>query len=194
MSDQVSGRYQSLNPYYSAFGLAANATQSDVPARSNLEIHGGGSLTEGILVTGKQALVLIPVSYGDVITNVNMPIAGKEGEASSETFAAIYTGAANGKTSTLITQSAAKTAALTKEKLLTHELKESVLITPANAPFGFVYAGFSETGTTMAEVATWKIKPKSIPYTTNSGVWANSVAAKAAGDEARRLRSNWCTK
>ncbi len=184
MSDLVSGRYQSLNPVFAAFGQATNAVQSDVPPRGNMELHGGGGLVEGILVTAKQYLVMIPVSYGDVITNVNVAVAGKEGEAASESFVSIYTGVANGKTSTLIQQGTAVTAAVVKEKLFTQALKESVLITPTNAPFGYVYAGIACTGTTMAEVAGWKIKPKAIPYTTNSGVWGNLVATKAATEAA----------
>src|ERR1035438_6958282 len=104
MPDLVSGRYQTLNPFYSALGQLPNATQGDIPARSNLELHGGGGLVETVLVTGKMALALIPVSWGDVIRNIRIPVARTEGEAPSQKFVAVYTGAENGKTSTLIQQ------------------------------------------------------------------------------------------
>lgn len=184
MSDQVSGRYQGLNPFYNAWGQLANVKQSDIPVRSNLEIHGGGGLTEGILVTGKMLLALIPVTWGDEYGTVNVPIAGKEGEAASETFVAVFTGVANGKTSTLIQQGTSATAVVVKEKLFSQNLKESFLATPTNAPAGFVYAGICSTATTLPEVAAWKIKPKAIPYTTNGGVWSNLIASKAATEAA----------
>src|SRR5579871_5772028 len=160
MSDIVSGRYQTLDPNYSALGQLTNIAQSDIPARSNLSVLGGGALTENVLTTGKQATALIPVSYGDLITAISVPVAGTEGEAASETFVALYSGAVNGKTSTLLAQGTSVKAAVTKEALFTQNLTAPVLITPTVAPFGYVYAAITSTATTIAAVACWKVKPK----------------------------------
>src|SRR5207302_5327206 len=112
-------------------------------ARTNLSWHGAGGLTEVKLVTKKMHISAVPVSWGDVISKISLPIV-IEGE-SGETFCALYEGLAKGKTAKLIVQSESKAEAPKTETLYTGTLKESVLINTVNAPFGYIYAAFCTT-------------------------------------------------
>lgn len=161
MSDQVSGRYQGLNPWYNVLGQTANAVQSDVPTRSNIEIFGPVKEETGTITSEKGLLAAIPVTYGDSISNVRIGVVATEAETSSEFIGAIYPGLAAGKKTKVAAESAVIKEQAKKEKGFVMALKESLLITPTNAPFGFVYAGFFVKETTPAlKVGAWKSEAK----------------------------------
>lgn len=162
MSDQVSGRYQGQNPFYSILGQTANTVQGDVPARSNLEILGFGSTwaESGAITSEKGLLAAVPVTWGDSISNVGFQVT-TESESGSEAIVALYSGVADGKKTKVIGESAVTKEQFKKEKQVNIALKESVLITPTNAPFGFVYAGvFSKETTATIKIVIVKVEKK----------------------------------
>jgi hypothetical protein len=183
MADLGSGRYYQQNPVFTATGVS-NLTTGIYPGATNLAFHGAGALTEFALTTKKEAIAAIPVEWGWEIRAIAAPIAGTEGEAASETFVALYAGAAVGKASKLLGQGKAVTAAVVKEKLFTQELEKAVLINEEIAPNKFVYAAINTSATTPAAVAGWKIKPLAIAYATGGPVWGGTVAQKAATEAA----------
>ena len=176
MSDIVSGGYQQYNPIWSVLGRGTsnqttaaaignnNATQSNVPLRSNLEIIGLGVKQEqsGTVTSEKSLLAAIPVTWGDVISNVWV-LSSTASESGAEFIGALYSGAASNATTAVETkvigESAVTKEEFKKEKGNKLALKSSVLITPSNAPAGFIYAGFFIKETTAThQVACVKQK------------------------------------
>jgi hypothetical protein len=144
----VKGRYPTTNPLWSALGQATNATNPSQPVFSNASYTGIGGLTDGAgLVTNKLVVVAIPVDVGSVITKVGF-IAGATAPTTTIGYAALYSGMSTGALSALLAQSANFAAvAPTASAPYSIALASAVTITAANAPNGFVFAGFQETGT-----------------------------------------------
>lgn len=159
----VRGGYPVTHSLKKLTGGAANATQSDIPARSNLEWFGMGNPTDGALAaTGVGCAVPIPVEYGDVISKISI-IAGATAEATgTHMFAALYSGIA---VPALLAQSADDTgaASVAASARFTYTLATPQLITPTNAPGGFVYASIAITGGTIPTAAVISI-PTAIGY------------------------------
>ena len=144
MADLTGGRWPQYNPYDRIFNFS-NATQANVPARSNAYYTGINVLTDqATAATKKGVFVPIPVEYGDVISKVSVLIGATEGKTSVFSFFALYGGAKEPKgKGKLLAQSAVSEAATGVSKVLTGTLEKSQLITTTNAPFGYVWAGFT---------------------------------------------------
>jgi hypothetical protein len=151
MADLVGGRWSQYNPVDRILGQFSNATQGNIPARSNAYLFGASTLVDQATAATKKGLfVAIPVEYGDIIKNVSVLVGATEGETGVKSFVALYGGPSKPKgEATLLGQSKVKEVALKKSKALTEELEKSVLITTANAPFGVVWAGLIVEATTI---------------------------------------------
>ena len=157
MADLARGRYGVTNPIHSAFGQTANSTQSDIAIRSNASWAGMCGLTDAaaIITTGVMASIPVPVEYGDVISTISFAVGATAGATLTQSITALFSGIA---TPALLAQSTSNVAAdggFTASGLRTFTLQTPILITPANAPNGFVYAGYSVTGTTMPTLASY---------------------------------------
>ena len=154
MADLVRGRYNVTNPLWSYLGQPVNATQSDIAVRTNAQIHGLVALTDGAaFASGVCTAVPIPVEYGDVISKVSVFVGGTAEATGTHAFAALYSGIA---TPALLAQSADVTgaAAMAASARYDFTLATPVLITPTNAPYGFVYASIGVTATTQPTAAS----------------------------------------
>ncbi len=150
MSDLVSGRYGALDPLWTMLGRPTNATQSDIPGRTNISWFGYGTpLDSATAATKKGVFAAVPVQYGDLITKVTLLIGATEGKTGVKSFVAVYSGISGKKEASLLAQSAKKEVAIKPKLPLTEELEKSVLITPENAPGGWVYAGLIVEATTI---------------------------------------------
>lgn len=161
-ADLVGGGYQLYNPIWSFFNRTPNATQGNVAVRSNLEYLGLGAKFEAssTITSEKGLFAAIPVTWGDVISNVWIQVQ-KESESGAEFIAALYEGVAPGKETKVFGESAVIKEELKKEKSAKFALKSSQLITPTNAPGGYIYAGFFSKETTVkVEVSCVKIEKK----------------------------------
>ncbi len=139
MSDLVSGRYGALDPMWLAFGKPNNATQANVPARSNVWNQKLSGLEDGaIAATEVGNLAAVPVQEGDSISKVTYLIGATPGKLVTAGFVALYEGKKTGK---LLAQSTTKNFAeeIKAGEPFTFNLTKSVLITPETAPFGFIY-------------------------------------------------------
>lgn len=155
MADLARGRYNVTNPVHSYLGQPVNATQSDLTVRSNLPVLGLASLadTAAALTTQVCTAVPIPVEYGDVITKITVVVGATAAGTPTNGFAALYSGVAT--TPALLAQSAdITTAAIAASALFTYTLQSAVTITPANAPFGYIYASIMSKATTVPSLAT----------------------------------------
>jgi hypothetical protein len=158
MADLVRGRYNVTNPQWSGFGQTSNTTQSDIAIRSNAAWAGLYGLTDAasIITTGVMGSVPVPVEYGDVISTISFVVGATAGATLTQSITALFSGVPT--TPTLLAQSTSNVAAdggFTASGLRTFTLQTPILITPANAPLGFVYAGYSVTGTTMPTLASY---------------------------------------
>lgn len=149
--DLVGGKFPLLYPFDKSLGLASNASQVNLSPRSNIEWLGWATQIDeaAALVTNDLVLWPVPVENGDVITKVSVRTGATPATGPTHQFAAIYSGvlttaALQGKqsadgTSTAIAASTTKSFTLPTG---------GVVISPTNAPFGYVYAAVSVKATT----------------------------------------------
>jgi hypothetical protein len=146
--DVLSGRYPLTDDAWKLLGQPVNASQANIPARTNLRAFGLGLTDEvAALVSGKATVVAVPVEVGDVISKVTFLTGNTAGSTLTHQWAAIYSGvlttaALEGAQSTDITA-----ATVSASTAITLSLGTSVLVTNAIAPYGYVYAAISFTGT-----------------------------------------------
>lgn len=148
MADLVSGGYAQSNPLRALLGQLANTAQGNLAARSNLE-WGIGNPTDGALAaTGVACAVPIPVDQGQIISSVSILVGATAEASGTHAFMALYSGIA---TPALLAQTADDTGAASAaaSARYTRSLASSVLITPSNAPYGYVYASVMFTATTV---------------------------------------------
>jgi hypothetical protein len=150
VADLASALYGQANPFVAMLGLK-NATNASVPARSNLEYLGMSTLTDGALAgSGILAAVPIPVDPGTVVSNITIVVGATAASTPTHSFAAIYSGIA---TPALIAQSAdGTTAAIAASGVFNFTITPTV-ITAAQAPNGYIWAGVSITASTVPTAA-----------------------------------------
>jgi hypothetical protein len=151
MTDLMGGRWPQYNPLDKMFGSLSSASQGNIPARSNAYWFGTSTLVDQATAATKKGLfVAVPVEYGDIISRVSVLVGATEGETGVKSFVALYSGPLKAKAEGLLLgQSKVKEVAIKKSKPLTESLESSVMITPTNAPFGYVYAGLIVEATTI---------------------------------------------
>lgn len=154
MADLVRGRYPVTSPIAKLTGLAPNTNQANLALRSNMEWFGLGNLTDGALAaTGVGCAVAIPVEAGDTFTKISILVGAAAEATGTHSFAALYSGLA---TPALLAQSVDDTGATAVGPVnakYDFTLASLVTITPAIAPFGFIYASIVVTATTIPTAA-----------------------------------------
>ena len=144
------GHFPNTNPFWKISGSLANVVEANVSARSNLEYLGYGALADlAIGATGVSLSVPVPVEYGDVISKISV-MAGATAEGTgTHSFMALYQG--TGASPALMAQTADDTgaAAIAASTVYTRSLATPQLITPTNAPNGFVYVTINVTAGTV---------------------------------------------
>jgi hypothetical protein len=153
MADLVRGRYPVTDHFWSYLGQPVNATQSDVAQRSNLKVLGlaGGADNAAALTTQVCTAVPVPVEYGDVISKITVVVGATAAGTPTNGWAALYSGVA---TPALLAQATdITTTAIPASAVFTYTLATAQLITPANAPQGFVYASVMSKATVVPSLA-----------------------------------------
>lgn len=164
MSDLVRGRYPVTSPIAKLVGLTSNATQPNLPPRSNAEFQClSGGWTDGALAaTGIGCAVAVPVEVGDPLSKVSLLVGATAEATGTHAFAALYSGVA---TPALLAQSVDNTgaAALAASARFDFTLASTVYVTQAMAPGGFLYASVAITAGTVPTAAVSAI-PTAIGY------------------------------
>jgi len=148
--DLVSGGYPLANPFAS-LGLAANAVQSNIVARSNLQYGILGSLQDAAaaLVSGNLTYVPVPVNVGDAISTVTVQVGATAASTPTHSWAALYSGVLT-TAKILGSQSAdGATTAIAASSQLAFTLGAKYIIQPADAPYGYILVGISATASTV---------------------------------------------
>jgi len=159
----IRGRYPATSPFAKLTGLAGNASQGNLAVRSNME-YGLGNLTDGALAaTGVACAVAVPVEAGDTFTKISILVGAAAEGTGTHSFAALYSGIA---TPALLAQSTDKTGATEVGPVnakYDFTLASAVTVTPATAPFGFIYASIVVVATTVPTAAAVAI-PTAVGY------------------------------
>ncbi len=149
-ADLVSAGYATSNPVAALLGQTTNATQPNLPARSNL--HFGtilGTLSDAaISTTGQGLAVAVPALPGDVITKVTVLVGATSEASGTHGYFALYSGVG---TPALLAQTLDITTAgaLAAGSAYTATLASAVTLNSATCPNGFIYADLSLTANTM---------------------------------------------
>lgn len=153
----IRGRYNATNPVFTAFGQTGQSSQANLSARSNAAWGSLFSLTDAaaITTTGVSASIPVPVEYGDIITSIGFLVGATAAATSTHSFTALYSGIAVPALLAQSTDNVAADGGFTASGLRTFTLATPQLITPANAPLGFIYATMCVTGGTLPTLASW---------------------------------------
>jgi hypothetical protein len=151
MADLSSARYGQFSPVQAALGVS-NATQANIPARTNAEYLGLSTLTDGALATtGVLVAVPIPIDAGTVVSYVSMAVGGTGASTPTHSFAAIYSSAS---TPALLGQSTdGTTTAIAASAAFTFTLTTPYEVTSTDAKNGYIWAGVSITASTIPTAA-----------------------------------------
>lgn len=185
MSDLVRGRFPVSNPLLALFGQTANAVNSNVPARSNIEMMPFGALTDGALAgTGVGCAVPIPVEPGMVVSKVSIFTGATAASTPTHSFAALYGWHATAPP--LIAQTVdATTAAIAASGKFDFTLATPVQITTAHAPYGYIYVSVVIAGTTIPTAAVLGV-PTAVGYkwTTTGPLFLSATHGSSLTDTA----------
>jgi hypothetical protein len=157
LADLVDGRYPQVNSEWSIFGQQTNVAQSDIPGRSNVEWIGlsGAIATTTLVATGVGAAVAVPVDPGMLVSKATIYVTGTGAGTPTHAFAALYAGTPVAAPP-LIAGSASTdstSAAIAANAAFSFTIPPT-LITPTNAPYGFIYLSVSMTASTVPTVVT----------------------------------------
>jgi hypothetical protein len=180
--DILSGRYPTTNPNWSGFGQAVNATQSNIPVRSNLEWPFLGNLAgqAAALVSGELTVVPVPVDIGNVISKVSILTDATAESTGTHAAAAVYSGALT--TAVLQGAQSADTTGATAigaSARYDFTLATPVVVSAAVAPYGYVYVGVTVTGTVPGLVCATIATAAQYAWFTDAPPFFGAIAGSA---------------
>ena len=157
MSDLVRGHYAIESALDAMLGNARNATQTNLPVYTNLSFFGASGLTDNsttALTTAKANAVAVPVDWGAIITKVSFIVGATAQATSTHGNVALYSGgvAAPAIMGTQSTDNVAANGGFPASAISTVTLGAPVLVTPSNAPQGYIYVSYGFTATTAPSV------------------------------------------
>ena len=160
MSDLVSGRYPQQAPAWSQFGQQNNLAQPSVPMFHNAPAT--SAIENGApIITKEETVVPVNVPWGVSIEKISLVNGATETETLTHAWACLRTGesVAAGKKlkATVVGTSTDKTTFEAKKtETVSFTLEKPVLITPENAPGGFIYVGVYMVATKVGTYASFK--------------------------------------
>jgi hypothetical protein len=175
---------------YALIGAQTNVVNPNIPARSTFEWGTVGQLTDNAAAASDAFLyAAVPCDAGTVITNVVIWTGNTAASTPTHQFGAIYSGLASAPAK-LAASADGTTAAIAAKTAYTFALSTPYLVKPADVPFGYLYAGFSVTGTavnTVAGSATAQAANVNIQFATNQPFLAGTSGSSLAGVPAATL-------
>lgn len=185
MGDLERGSYPLYYAVRKLLGNASNNAQSNLTARSNLEIPFIGSLQDGTaLSTGKVTLVPVPIEYGDVVNFVDVFVGATAAGTPTHSWAALYNEAGALVGAQSVDGGSAAIAASAK---FTFTLGQKYLANPIDSPRGLLYVGVSVTATTPPSLVSGTVPTAaqaSMPWYTNAAAFMASAFGSGLGASA----------
>jgi hypothetical protein len=157
------GRYGQQNPFLGLIGNSlTNIAQSDSPVRSNLE-WAIGDLSDGALAaTGVAACVPVPVDIGQLFTGLVIVTGATAGSTINHAGAGLYAGTGAAPAKIAASADLGSTNEMAANAPVYFVFATPVLITPTNAPNGFIYASVTVTSATTIPTAVSMSTPTGI--------------------------------
>ena len=169
MTDLVSGRYPQQNPNWSCFGMQNNLAQPNVPAFTSIPPYPGLAglfAEEAPIITKEETSFPVWLPWGVTIEKFSMCLGATAIETLTHAWVAVRTGAAveaggsgaKGELKPVLVANSVDTTGLTGAKTTTVSLslEKPLLITPENAPFGYVYVSIFMTATKVGTYVAFK--------------------------------------
>ena len=188
--DLVGGRYPLIYAVNAALGLQSNASQANVPVRSNAEYLGltAAADTAAALTTDQATAVAVPCDPGYVISKVTVRTGATAAGTPTHSFAALYVGSSGATAPALIKQTADGTsAAIAATTSFQFSLATPYTVQASDVPNGFIYVSISETATTVSSLATVGVPATALtadtthPWFTGAPIWAQKHGSSLAG-------------
>lgn len=181
MADLVRGRHHLTNPIWNWLGQLVNLTQSDVPARSNLDYGTGLALTDetAALASGVATAVPVPVEYGDVYTRVSVIVGGTAASTPTHSWAAFYNAKAAQATPAIVgTQSTDGATAAIAASATFNFTMPAYMVNPTDSPQGILWVAVCVTGTATPSLACYTLATAvAYPWFTNSPVKMGAITS-----------------
>ncbi len=169
MTDILSGRYSQQSPWWSVFGMQNNLAQPNRPADTSLPPYPGLAglfAEEAPIVTKEETTFPAWIEWGKTIEKFSFCLGATAIETLTHAWIAVRTGAgctaggsgAAGEIKPVLVAESADETGLTGAKTTTWSisLKKPLLITPENAPFGYVYVSVFATATKVGTYVAFK--------------------------------------
>lgn len=165
MSDLVSGRYPAQSAAWAQVGMQNNIAQSDVPVWHNVPLN--GIVEDGApIITKEETTVPMFIPWGTAIEKITLVGGATEIETLTHAWACVRSGVgataggagALGEFKPVLQAQSKDNTALTMAKTenIVFTLEKSVLITPENAPNGYVYVSVFAAATKVGTYASFK--------------------------------------
>jgi hypothetical protein len=169
--DIVSGRYPLTNQLWSWLGQPTNATQSNVPAQTNL-VGGAPQLIDSTsaLASGVATAVAVPVDLGIAITAVDVIVGATAASTPTHAWVALYSAPTAAGTPKLVgTQSVdGATTAIAASGRFSFTLP-SYLTNATDSPTGYLYVAVCVTGTATPSLVSYTVPTAvAFPWYANS--------------------------
>ena len=151
------GHYPAFNSLQTFLGQPGNTNLANGPARTNLEFpvySGALADTAASLTSGVLTAVPVPVDIGQLITKVSVLVGATAASTPTHSFAALYSGTTVTSPPLIGQSTDGTTTAIAASGRFDFTLTAPQLITPTNAPHGFIYVGVSVTATTVPSLIT----------------------------------------
>lgn len=144
---------QALN---AALGQPVNVVNTTFPARTNLEYLGITGLvdTAASLVSGVMTAVAIPVTVGMTITKISCLVGATAASTPTHQFAALYSGTTVAAPPLIGQSTDGTTTAIAASTRADFTLTTANVVTQAQAPYGYLWAAISTTGTGQPSLVT----------------------------------------
>lgn len=152
-ADLVGGHYPTYSAQDALLGQARNVTQANLPAFTNFPWVGATDESDAAasLVGGKLTVISVPVDIGVPITDISAMVGVTGASTPTHAWAALYSGTLT--TATLLgTQSPDKTTTAIAASTTWTSVISTYTIQPADAPYGYIYVGLSQTGTGVSSL------------------------------------------
>lgn len=151
--DLVGGSYPLGRPLNALFGLAGQSAQANLPIRTNLEWpQFSGPLVDtagsGVAASGVMYAVPIPVDVGMLVSKISVLVGATAASTPTHGFAALYSGTSVASPPLIGQSTDQATAAIAASARFDYTLTTANIITPAQAPYGWVWAAVGTTVTT----------------------------------------------
>jgi hypothetical protein len=179
------GGTRSTSAFAKATGGQSNASQPNLPVRSNAEpgfvLPGFGNPQDAAaaLVSGELTVVAVPVEIGDVYTDIDVLVGATGASTPTHATAALYNAAG-----TLVAESADGTnTAISASGKLSFALSLPYLANQNDAPNGYLYAAVTITAGTVPSLISGTVATAAqyAAYTNSVPLYAGTIGSALAG-------------